>query len=90
MAIFLSASKVSRGGRLRRPPMSDINVTPMVDVMLVLLVIFMVTAPLLNVGVPVDLREAAGSLGAANAARVARAVCHAAGCHVRMVTETRP
>ncbi|MFI4989181.1 MAG: protein TolR [Alphaproteobacteria bacterium] len=35
--------------------MSDINVTPMVDVMLVLLVIFMVTAPLLNVGVPVDL-----------------------------------
>jgi len=55
MAIFLSAGKVSRGGRLRRPPMSDINVTPMVDVMLVLLVIFMVTAPLLNVGVPVDL-----------------------------------
>ncbi|HJO88780.1 MAG: protein TolR [Alphaproteobacteria bacterium] len=37
------------------PPMSEINVTPMVDVMLVLLVIFMVTAPLLTVGVPVDL-----------------------------------
>ncbi|HYB56970.1 MAG TPA: protein TolR [Alphaproteobacteria bacterium] len=55
MAIFLSAPTVKRGGRLRRPPMSDINVTPMVDVMLVLLVIFMVTAPLLNVGVPVDL-----------------------------------
>ncbi len=36
-------------------PMSEINVTPMVDVMLVLLVIFMVTAPLLTVGVPVDL-----------------------------------
>jgi biopolymer transport protein TolR len=36
-------------------PMSDINVTPMVDVMLVLLIIFMVTAPLLTVGVPVDL-----------------------------------
>ena len=37
--------------------MSDINVTPMVDVMLVLLVIFMVTAPLLTVGVPVDLPQ---------------------------------
>lgn len=36
-------------------PMADINVTPMVDVMLVLLVIFMITAPLLQVGVPVDL-----------------------------------
>ena len=39
----------------RRPPMADINVTPFVDVMLVLLVIFMVTAPLLTVGVQVDL-----------------------------------
>src|SRR5471030_1799556 len=41
--------------RRRHVPMSDINVTPMVDVMLVLLVIFMITAPLLQVGVPVDL-----------------------------------
>ncbi len=48
---------VSRRGR-RRPPMSQINVTPFVDVMLVLLVIFMVTAPLLTVGVTVDLPEA--------------------------------
>lgn len=39
----------------RRPPMSEINVTPFVDVMLVLLIIFMVTAPLLTVGVQVDL-----------------------------------
>jgi len=39
----------------RYRPMSDINVTPFVDVMLVLLVVFMVTAPLLTVGVPVDL-----------------------------------
>ena len=45
----------SRGGRFKRAPMADINVTPMVDVMLVLLVIFMVTAPLMTVGVPVDL-----------------------------------
>src|SRR5579863_5045630 len=42
-------------GRYR--PMSDINVTPLVDVMLVLLVVFMVTAPLLTVGVPVDLPQ---------------------------------
>ena len=40
----------SRSGRRRRPPMSQINVTPFVDVMLVLLVIFMITAPLLTVG----------------------------------------
>jgi biopolymer transport protein TolR len=42
-----------RRGRSR--PMSEINVTPFVDVMLVLLIVFMVTAPLLTVGVPVDL-----------------------------------
>lgn len=44
-------------GRAQRAPMSEINVTPMVDVMLVLLVIFMITAPLLTVGIPVDLPE---------------------------------
>jgi biopolymer transport protein TolR len=44
-----------RGGRRRRRPMAEINVTPFVDVMLVLLIVFMVTAPLLTVGVPVDL-----------------------------------
>jgi biopolymer transport protein TolR len=44
--------------RGRHKPMSEINVTPMVDVMLVLLVIFMVTAPLLTVGVQVDLPRA--------------------------------
>ena len=43
--------------RGRRAPMSEINVTPLVDVMLVLLIIFMVTAPLLVAGVPVDLPE---------------------------------
>jgi biopolymer transport protein TolR len=46
----------------RRPPMSEINVTPMVDVMLVLLIIFMVTAPLLTVGVPVDLPKTEASV----------------------------
>jgi biopolymer transport protein TolR len=42
-------------GRMRRRPLAEINVTPFVDVMLVLLIVFMVTAPLLTVGVPVDL-----------------------------------
>ena len=44
-----------RARRRSARPMSEINVTPMVDVMLVLLIIFMVTAPLLTVGVPIEL-----------------------------------
>ena len=44
-----------RGGGNR--PMSEINVTPMVDVMLVLLIVFMVAAPLMTVGVPIDLPQ---------------------------------
>ena len=47
--------RAERGGRRRTRPMAEINVTPFVDVMLVLLIVFMVTAPLLTVGVPVDL-----------------------------------
>ena len=46
-----------RGHGRRRVPMAEINVTPMVDVMLVLLIIFMVTAPLLVAGVPVNLPD---------------------------------
>jgi biopolymer transport protein TolR len=46
-----------RRRRRRQQPMSEINVTPFVDVMLVLLIIFMVAAPLLTVGVPLDLPE---------------------------------
>ncbi|MDE2596477.1 MAG: biopolymer transporter ExbD [Sphingomonadales bacterium] len=46
-----------RRGRSQRAPMAEINVTPLVDVMLVLLIIFMVTAPLLKAGVPVELPE---------------------------------
>jgi biopolymer transport protein TolR len=46
-----------RRRRRRRGVMSEINVTPMVDVMLVLLIIFMVSAPLLTVGVPIDLPQ---------------------------------
>ncbi|MFC4272949.1 protein TolR [Sneathiella chungangensis] len=44
-----------KGRRRRHTQMSEINVTPFVDVMLVLLIVFMVTAPLLTVGVPLDL-----------------------------------
>jgi biopolymer transport protein TolR len=46
-------------GRRRSQPMSEINVTPFVDVMLVLLIIFMVAAPLLTVGVPLELPKTA-------------------------------
>ncbi len=49
------------GSRYRRTLVSQINVTPMVDVMLVLLIVFMVTAPLLTVGVRVDLPQTASS-----------------------------
>ncbi|MGN6284876.1 MAG: protein TolR [Afipia sp.] len=48
-----------RGRRQRAAVMAEINVTPMVDVMLVLLIIFMVSAPLLTVGVPLDLPQTA-------------------------------
>ena len=52
-----------RGRGSRRAPMAEINVTPLVDVMLVLLIIFMVTAPLLVTGVPVNLPDSrAGAL----------------------------
>src|SRR5690349_22521628 len=52
-----SAAVAGRRRHRRRPVMSEINVTPMVDVMLVLLIIFMVSAPLLTVGVPLDLPQ---------------------------------
>ena len=59
MAGIIPAAGASTGNskfrRRRHTPIADINVTPMVDVMLVLLGIFMITAPLLQVGVPVDL-----------------------------------
>ncbi len=61
----MAMSVGSRGGarsrrRGRAPkPMSEINVTPFVDVMLVLLIVFMVAAPLLTAGVPIDLPQAA-------------------------------
>jgi biopolymer transport protein TolR len=52
-----SATQSGRRRHRRQGIMSEINVTPMVDVMLVLLIIFMVSAPLLTVGVPIDLPQ---------------------------------
>ncbi|MFT5538936.1 MAG: biopolymer transport protein TolR [Alphaproteobacteria bacterium] len=59
---IVSRASAGRGRASRRAVMSEINVTPMVDVMLVLLIIFMVTAPLLTVGVPVDLPKTEASV----------------------------
>jgi biopolymer transport protein TolR len=55
-SVIASASS-GRHGRRRRAVMSEINVTPFVDVMLVLLIVFMVSAPLLTVGVPINLPQ---------------------------------
>ena len=60
MAMGMAGSK-RRGRGSRRAPMAEINVTPLVDVMLVLLIIFMVTAPLLNLGVDVKLPQVAAA-----------------------------
>ena len=57
MAMGLHASSRGRSRSTRRAPMAEINVTPLVDVMLVLLIIFMVTAPLMASGVPVELPD---------------------------------
>jgi len=58
MAMNMAGSSGGGGRRGRRKPvMAEINVTPMVDVMLVLVIIFMVSAPLLTVGVPLDLPQ---------------------------------
>ncbi len=63
-SIKAGAGRASGGRRARsrrHAPMAEINVTPFVDVMLVLLIIFMVAAPLLLSGIPVDLPQAKGS-----------------------------
>ena len=52
---FSAGGKRRRRGRARRGALCEINVTPLVDVMLVLLIIFMISAPLLTAGVPVEL-----------------------------------
>ncbi len=57
MAVFIKPSSGAKTSRRSYAPMADINITPMVDVMLVLLVIFIVTAPLLTTGVNVKLPQ---------------------------------
>jgi biopolymer transport protein TolR len=70
MGVSLNTGGRPGGGRRNRArkhaPMHEINVTPFVDVMLVLLIIFMVTAPLLTSGVPLELPEAKGQQLQAN------------------------
>jgi biopolymer transport protein TolR len=57
MAMNLGQGQQRTSPSLARAPMAEINVTPLVDVMLVLLIIFMVTAPMLKAGVPIDLPD---------------------------------
>ena len=57
MPSVLNSPRAGRVRGKRGRPMAEINVTPFVDVMLVLLIVFMVTAPLLTVGVPIDLPQ---------------------------------
>jgi biopolymer transport protein TolR len=57
MAMGVHSSTRGRGRSRRRAAIAEINVTPLVDVMLVLLIIFMVTAPLLTAGVPIELPD---------------------------------
>jgi biopolymer transport protein TolR len=58
MSVFeAGAEPTRRRRRARRGPMNEINMTPFIDVMLVLLIIFMIAAPLMTVGVPLDLPQ---------------------------------
>ena len=59
MAVNINSLPNNRRRNWKNKPISDINVTPLVDVMLVLLIVFMVTAPLLTVGVPIELPKTA-------------------------------
>jgi biopolymer transport protein TolR len=64
---FAAGKRRGRRGRRSRGALSEINVTPLVDVMMVLLIIFMISAPLLTVGVPLELpKTSAGALNDQN------------------------
>ena len=77
----------SRHGRRRHAPMAEINVTPFVDVMLVLLIIFMVAAPLLTVGVPLELPRTAAEAVTAEPEEPLTLSLPAEGPMVLMTTE---
>lgn len=84
------------GGRRRRrrgggtQPMAEINITPFVDVMLVLLIIFMVAAPLMTVGVPVDLPKTAADALPGDDEEPLTVTITAAGVVMIQETETAP
>ena len=78
MAMNLPSSR-AKG---RRAPMADINVTPLVDVMLVLLIIFMVTAPLLKAGVPVELPDSRAKALSEEKHQITVSVSHAGEIYV--------
>ena len=89
MAIPLPPS--GEAGEDRYAPLAEINVTPMVDVMLVLLVIFMVTAPLLTVGVPLDLpKTQAATIDRAEAADHHQPQPRRRGVHRRRADRAAP
>ncbi|TNF22286.1 MAG: protein TolR [Rhodobacteraceae bacterium] len=83
-----TVSRRRRRGGAR--PMSEINVTPFVDVMLVLLIIFMVSAPLLTVGVPVELPKTAASTLAADSEEPLTVTVTADSRILIQTTETAP
>lgn len=74
-----SGTPMRRGRGRRRRAMAEINVTPLVDVMLVLLVIFMITAPILKDGIDVELPKAKGTSGAGKVATPLSVVVDATG-----------
>ena len=90
MAVKLDSSDPKRQRRRRRrhQPMSDINVTPFVDVMLVLLIVFMVAAPLLTVGVEVNLPKTAAEALPSESEEPLTVTLTAEGTIVIQTTET--
>lgn len=89
--VMAKGDKGGRRGRRRRSrPMAEINVTPFVDVMLVLLIIFMVAAPLLTVGVPVELPKTAAKALAAEQEEPLTVTLTADGKLAIQTTETDP
>ena len=91
MAIKLDMAEERSGGRSRRRrsrPVAEINVTPFVDVMLVLLIVFMVAAPLLTVGVDVDLPKTAADALPSESEEPLTVTLTAEGAIVIQTTET--
>ena len=82
MSLGGGGARRTKRGRGARAPMAEINVTPFVDVMLVLLIIFMVTAPLLQAGVPIELPESRAKALAEEKEQVTISIDRAGGIFV--------